>query len=263
MESNVALLQAASGLERLMFGAQAAGVIKDSSVAQISAFLYYQSNVLAKLEANSAFQRLFKKTIFTQIDKEFGEYVDSKARIKPKSLHHVYEWNKTGDQKARLFKLRQLDGPGLSFKLDFEYKLSKTSVPSKNKKQRKRYIFANKASVMEEGMPVVIRPKSAERLVFEIDGIPVFMPKGSSVMVKRPGGTASRNQFVLAYSQYFSGPLVSSAIKNSGFQSIFNSKMVKAMKLPADIKKVKYSFSANAVKLQAESSLTASFGGAL
>lgn len=57
--SGVALLQAASGLERLMTGASAAGVLKDSTVAQISAFLYYQSNVAAKLTSNQSFQRLF------------------------------------------------------------------------------------------------------------------------------------------------------------------------------------------------------------
>ena len=70
METNgVALLQAASGLERLMVGASDAGVIKDSNVAQISAFLYYQANVAAKLTSNKAFQRLFKTKIFSQIER--------------------------------------------------------------------------------------------------------------------------------------------------------------------------------------------------
>ena len=263
MESNVALLQAASGLERLMVGVPQSGPIKDSNVAQISALLYYQANVLSKIESNAAFQRLFKKTIFAQIDKEFGEYIDSKARIKPQSLHHVYEWNRAGRSSARLFKLRQIDAMGLSFKIDFDYKLSKTSVPSKNKKQKKKYIFANKASVMEIGLPIVIRPKSAERLVFELDRITVFMPKGSSVTVKRPGGSGARNQFKLAYSQYFSGQLVSAAIRNSGFQNIFNLKMAQALDAPIDIKKVKYSFSPNTIKKQADAALERSFGGSL
>ena len=35
---------------------------------------------------------------------------------------------------------------------------------------RRRHMFANKAEVMEAGKPLVIRPKNAERLVFEIDG---------------------------------------------------------------------------------------------
>jgi hypothetical protein len=259
----VGLLQAASGLERLMVGVPQNGPLKDSTVAQVSALFYYQANVLAKLEKDKGFHRLFKKTLFDQINKEFGEYIDAKARIQPKSLHHVYEWNRAGRPTARLFKLTSAEGLGLSFKINYEFKLSKSPVPSKNKKQKRKYIFANKASVMEKGMPIVIRPQSAERLVFEMNGMTVFMPKGASVMVKNPGGSAARNQFDLAYSRYFSGPLVSSAIKNSGFQQIFGTKITKALSAPASIKKVKYSFSPNAVRMEADSALAKEFGGVL
>ena len=263
METNgVALLQAASGLERLMVGASDAGVIKDSNVAQISAFLYYQANVAAKLTSNKAFQRLFKTKIFSQIDKDFGLFIDSQARTKPKSLHHVYEWNKTGQTTSRLFKLNRIDSIGLSFKINYDLKLSKSSVPTKNRKQKSRYVFANKAAVMEKGMPIIIRPKSAERLVFEIDGEVVFMPKGKSVTVKSPGGRASTNQFDLAYSRYFSGPMVSNSIKASGFQNLFGYKFEKAMRVPSSITKVRYSFSPGTIRLQADSALTEQFGGA-
>ena len=259
--SEVALLQAASGLEKLMVGAGASGILKDSNVAQISAFLYYQANVSAKLSSNKAVQKLFKTTIFNQIDKDFGLFIDSQARTKPKSLHHVYEWNKSGQSTSRLFKLNKLDAPGLSFKINYNLKLSKTSVPTKNRKQKSRYIFANKAAVMEKGMPVVIRPKSAERLVFEIDGQAIFMPKGQSVTVKSPGGRASTNQFDLTYSRYFSGPLVSNSIKASGFQNIFGSKFERAMRVPSNISKVRYSFTPGTIRLQADSALTKEFGG--
>ena len=262
MESSVALLQTASGLERLMLGSSGA-FVKDSTVAQISAFLYYQANVMGKLEKNKEFQSLFRNTIFTQINKDFGEYVDALARVKPKSLHHMYEWNKTGQPQSRLFKLKQINPKGLSFQIDYDFKISKTAVPSKNKKQKKKYIFANKASVMEEGKPVVIRPKSAERLVFEIDGIAVFMPKGKSVTIKSPGGKSSTNQFKLAHSIFFSGNLVSSSIKRSGFQQIFNRKISAALKVPANIKRVQYSFSSNQIRSQADAALMSAFGGAL
>lgn len=245
-----------------MVGASSVGVLKDSNVAQISAFLYYQANVAAKLTSNKAFQKLFKTTVFNQIEKDFGQFIDSQARIKPKSLHHVYEWNKAGQATSRLFKINRLDAAGLSFKLNYELKLSKTSVPTKNRKQKSRYVFANKASVMEKGMPIVIKPKSAERLVFEIDGQAVFMPKGQSVTVKSPGGRASTNQFDLAYSRYFSGPLVSNSIKASGFQNIFGTQFEKAMKVPSSITKVRYSFSPGTIRLQAEAALTEQFGGA-
>lgn len=262
MDSSVALLQTASGLERLMAGS-APGIIKDSTVAQVSAFLYYEASVLSKLEANAAFKNLFKKTIFNQIEKDFGQYVDAQARTKPKSLHHVYEWNKVGNPTARLFNLYLIDTGGLSFRIGRDFKLSKSTVPSKNKKQKKKYVFANKASVMEEGMPIVIRPKSAERLVFELDGATVFMPKGSSVTVKRPGGKSATNQFALTYGRFFGGQLVNSSIKASGFQRIFNTKIAKALEAPINIKKVQYSFSAGKIRMQADAALSSSFGGSL
>jgi hypothetical protein len=259
---STALLQVASGLERLMVGSPTSGPLKDSNVAQISAFLYYQANIMGKLEENEAFKNLFKTTIFNQIDKDFGLYIDAMARTKPKSLHHVYEWNKPGIEAARLFKLRQMPGVGLSFGIDYDFKLSKSTVPNKNKKQKTKYKFANKAAVMEAGMPVTIRPRSAERLVFELDGIAVFMPKGSSVTVKSPGGKASTNRFSLAYSIFFSGNLVNLSIKNSGFQQIFGNKIGQALSLPTNIKKVQYSFSPNTIRRQADFELTKAFGGA-
>ena len=262
MDSSVALIQTASGLERLMAGS-VPGVIKDSTVAQISAFLYYEAAVLSKLTSNAEFKNLFKTTIFKQIEKDFGQYVDAQARTKPKSLHHVYEWNKTGNPTARLFDLHLIDTGGLSFRIGRDFKLSRSSVPSKNKKQKKRYVFENKASVIEEGMPIVIRPRSAERLVFELDGATVFMPKGSSVTVKRPGGKAATNQFALTYGRFFGGQLVNSSIKSSGFQRIFNAKIARALNVPINIKKVQYSFSAGKIRMQADAALSSSFGGSL
>lgn len=261
MESNVALLRAASGLERLMVGGPKDAIIKDSNVAQISAALYYQANVIAKLSNSKAFKETFKKTIYKQIIEDFGNYIDAKARTNPKSLHHVYEWKKTGNKTARLFNLTMIDGEGISFKISSEFKQSKSFVP--NSESKRKHVFANKASVMEAGMPLIIRPRHSERLVFESNGITVFMPKGASVTVKRPGGAKARNQYSLAYSQFFSGNLVNESIKKSGFQRIFNAASSKALKIPTNIKKVQYSFSPNTVRSQADSAVVQAFGGAL
>lgn len=255
------LVAAASGLEGLMVGNRDNPMIKDSTVAQISAFVYYQSHVLAKLESNKEFQNLFGKVIFQQIEKDFTLFIDSQARTKPRSFHHVYEWGKAGNSQARLFKLNKLTQDGLSFKLDYEFLPSVTNVP--NRSSKRRYKFENKASVMEAGMPVIISPKAAERLVFKIDNETVFMPKGASVTVQRPGGTAVTNQFRLAYSRWFSSDLVNLSIKKSGFQKIFNSSLTRALSIPGDIKRVKYSFSRNTIRTQADMALKQSFGGVL
>ena len=235
------------------------GLIKDSTVAQISAAVYYQSHVMAKLMSNKQFQSQFNSIIFNQINEDFGNYIDAKARSNPKSLHHVYEWNKVGQETSRLFKLKKIGSEDLSIKLTYEFKLSKTNVPSKSKS--KRYVFAKKASMMESGVPVVISPRASGRLVFEINGYTVFMPKGASVTVRRPGGAKSTNQFKLAYSQFFTGNLVNLSIKKSGFQKIFNSSLSKSMRIPADIKKVQYKFSPNTIRTQAELALDTAFGG--
>jgi hypothetical protein len=254
------LIQAASGLERMMYANQK-GVLKDSTVAQISAYVYYEAAVIAKLTTNKAFQNAFSKLMFDQINLDFGNYIDALARSKPKSLHHVYEWKKTGNKSARLFKLNKTGQVGLSFGINYEFLPSKSMVPASTGKRR--HMFMNKASIMEQGNPLVIRPKNSDRLVFEIDGETVFMPKGASVTVRRPGGSGARNQFTLAHSRFFSGRLVNDSIKKSGFQRLFNSSMSKALGVPSDIKRVKYSFSANTIRSQADSALTLSFGGAM
>lgn len=259
MDSSTLLIQAASGLEKNMIGSKP-GIFKDSTVAQISALIYYQSHVIAKLSKNKAFINKFHRTVFTQIDKEFGEYLDAKARSKPKSLHHVYEWKKVGDPSARLFKLKALSSDELSFKIETTFLPSRSFVESSG---NRRHVFKQKAFIMEQGNPIKVSPRSAERLVFEFNGMTVFMPKGASVTVKRPGGPGVKNQFMLNHSLFFTGNLVSGAIKRSGFQKIFNDSIRKALRTPSNIKTVKYSFSPNSIRLQADTAIATSFGGVM
>jgi len=260
LDNSALLVQASSGLERMMFANQN-GPLKDSTVAQISAYVYYEASVISKLTTNKQFQNAFTKIMFDQINLDFGNYIDALARSKPKSLHHVYEWKKAGNKTARLFKLNKISDQGLSFRVNYELLPSKSMVPGN--KGKRRHVFVNKAMIMEEGNPLVIRPKNSERLVFEVDGETVFMPKGKPVNIKRPGGSAARNQFTLAHSRFFSGRLVNESIKRSGFQKIFNSSMTKALKVPSDIKKVQYSFSANTIRSQADAALASAFGGVM
>ena len=250
------LVKAASGLEKLMV-AQPSGILKDSLVAQVSAALYYKSHVISNLMNSNSFKSTFKDVIYQQIEKDFGEYIDTKARMNPKSLHHVYEWNRLGNPTSRLFKIKRKNLEGLSFNIQYDFLLSKTFV----KGSSKRHIFKNKAKVMEAGIPVKISPKQAERLVFDINGYTVFMPKGKSVFVKKPGGVAVKNAFETAYNYFFKSNLVNLSIKKSGFQKIFNSSISKALDLPADIKRVKYSFSPNTIRSQAQYAVNSAFGG--
>ena len=259
MDYSIPLIQASSGLRNLMMKSKG-GVFKESLVAQISAYVYYNAQVISKLTANAAFKNKFKEVIFNQIEKDFGEFIDSQARIKPKSLHHVYEWNKAGDPGSRLFKLNKFNTEGLSFSMTYEFLPSKSFASAEG---NRRHVFVNKASVMEAGMPLKIAPRHSKRLVFETNGYTVFMPEGASVMVRRPGGAGVKNSFMMTYSRFFKSNLVNASIKKSGFQQMFNKSMSRALKLPADIKTVKYSFNPNTISIQADAALSSAFGASL
>jgi hypothetical protein len=235
-------------------------IIKDSTVAQISATVYYQAQVMANLTSNKNFQNKFNSMMFKQINEDFGAYIDAKARTAPLAFHHVYEWKRAGNEESRLFELNKLSQDGLSFSIGYNFKLSRSLVPTN--KGKHRHVFANKATIMESGMPVIIRPRSAERLVFDVSGYTVFMPKGAPVTVTKPGGTRVKDSFKIAYKHFFTGNLVNQSIKRSGFQKMFNSSISKALSIPIDIKRVKYSFSPNTVRSQANFALTSAFGGA-
>ena len=258
MDNSSLLVAAASGLQKTMSGTKGT-VLQDSTVAQISAAIYYQAEVISKLTTSKQFQSRFQSIIFKQIQQDFGLYVDAQARTNPKTLHHVYEWNKVGNSGSRLFKLNVTERNGLSFKLGTTFLTSKTPVP--NSFGKKKYVFKNKASVMEAGMPLIISPRAAKRLVFETSTGVVYMPIGASVNVTRPGGGKATGRFQIAHARFFTGNLVNLSIKRSGFQQIFNSSLTKAMKVPSEIKKVKYSFSANTLNMQAESAIASAFGG--
>jgi len=53
---------------------QSGKVIKDSTVAQISAAVFYQAHVMAKLMDSKRLSQEFAKTMFNQINKDFGNY---------------------------------------------------------------------------------------------------------------------------------------------------------------------------------------------
>ena len=124
MDNSALLVQASSGLERMMYANQN-GPLKDSTVAQISAYVYYEAAVISKLTTNARFKAAFTKIMFDQIDTDFGNYIDALARSKPKSLHHVYEWKKAGNKTSRLFKLNRISEDGLSFKINYSLLPSK------------------------------------------------------------------------------------------------------------------------------------------
>lgn len=122
------------------------------------------------------------------------DFVDMNARMDPQKLHHVYEWYQTGSPEARLFDIEYaVSGSGLSINSSFRQSSSVKAGSSTP--------FYDKARIMENGSPVIIRPKRAKVLAFEVDGEMVFTK--NDVVVKNPGGDATRNGYEDTFNMFF------------------------------------------------------------
>ena len=135
------------------------------------------------------------------------EYIDSNARVNPAELQHVYEWYQNGNPNARLFDISyRVSGGGISF--------MGTMSQSKSIKSGSNTPFYNKASIMENGVPVTITPKKSDVLVFESDGKTVFTR--NPINVESPGGPEAEFGFENNFKQFFSAYLSQSLLSVSG-----------------------------------------------
>jgi len=148
------------------------------------------------------FQRIGAETI--ELMKQF---IDSNARANPTALHHVYEWYQTGSPDARLFDLEYtISNLGLSFRSTFSQSASirnGSKVP-----------FYDKARMMEAGVSVTVRPRTAKALRFEVDGETVFTP--NPVTIDNPGGAAVQGSFEKVFDTFFGNYFTQSFLRISG-----------------------------------------------
>lgn len=162
------------------------------------------------------------KTIFLQnLGREtidfMKNYVDISARSNPEALHHVYEWYQTGSPNARLFDLNYtVSNLGLS--------ISGTFRQSNSIQTNSRVPFYNKATIMEQGIPVKIIPKKSSVLVFEQDGETVFTRQ--PVNVSNPGGDAVQGSFEKVIDQFILLYFKQSFLRASGLYDYINKPIV-------------------------------------
>ena len=161
---------------------------------------------LGFLEGAQKAKNVFLNALGKDIIELLNQYIDSNARVSPQTLHHVYEWYQTGSPDARLFDIDYtVSNLGLSFKSSFK---QSTSI-----KQGSKEPFYNKAIIMEQGQAVVIKPKTAEVLKFEIDGEEVFTK--NPVTVLNPGG-ATENGFEKVFDTFFNRYFKQTFLRKSG-----------------------------------------------
>jgi hypothetical protein len=144
----------------------------------------------------------------------FYQYLDGVARMHPGMLHHIYEWGQVGNPTARLVDLGiTLSGRGSTITAEF--------LESQTVKEGSNEPFYDKAQVMEEGIPVVIKEKEAKALFFEIDGLEYF--RMGPITVLNPGGAETRGSFVEVFKEFYNNYLTQVYLKAIKFYKHFES----------------------------------------
>jgi len=152
------------------------------------------------------------------------QYIDSSARTNPGLLHHMYEWNQTGSPNARLFDIDYtISGMGLSIKTTFR---QSTSV-----KNGSTVPFYDKARIIENGIPVTIRPRNASVLAFEDGGEQVFT-KGP-IVIDSPGGAQAQGGFEKTFDSFFNSFFSQAFLRISGVMDYIQNPTVFAKNLSA------------------------------
>ena len=163
------------------------------------------------------------KGIFTVTGEEFVKSVDRYARMNPKKMHHVYEWGKVGEPSGRLFVLERNSVLNGSLIINAKFLPSRMPVPinpellqqGKNGKiVTRRSIFADKATVMEEGRSVSFTAKRI--LSFVGDSGLVFVKPGTQINILHPGGKGVNGAFSEFLLEWYTNNGYS-AMDNSGF----------------------------------------------
>jgi len=143
-------------------------------------------------------------------------YIDSNARTNPSILHHVYEWNQTGSPDSRLYDIDYtISGLGLSFRSSFRQ--------SNSIQDGSNTPFYNKAKIMENGIPVVIAPRQAQALRFELNGEEVFSK--SPVRVNNPGGN-TEGKYEQTFDNFFNKYFTQAFLRSSGIGAYLENPVV-------------------------------------
>jgi hypothetical protein len=130
----------------------------------------------------------------------------------------------TGSPQARLYDISYTTSNlGLSFKSSFS---QSTSI-----KNGSRVPFYDKARIMEQGIPVTIRPKFAQVLAFDDNGEQVFTR--GPVEVLNPGGTEVEGGFERVFDMFFNTYFSQAFLRTSGIAKYLEDPKVYKKNLPA------------------------------
>ena len=149
-------------------------------------------------------QILFNKRLGEYTAEALKLYIDAQARGNQNAFHHVYEWGAVGNKDARLFEIKSSASKRI---ITFTGNFLQSKIPSPTSDK----IFYDKASVMENGIEIVVEPKFSDALSFEIDGEMVFTT--NSVFIANPGGPEVEGSFGRAVENFFNSYFTKSLLK--------------------------------------------------
>lgn len=152
-------------------------------------------------------KKIFLDRLGKSIILSLSQYIDVQARANPSALHHVYEWNQVGSPGARLFNLNySVSNVGLS--------ISSTFKQSRSISEDMTVPFYNKAKIMENGIPVTIRPTKAKALKFNGPNGEVFT--SNPVKIENPGGEEVYKAFESTFDEFMLRYFKQSFLRASG-----------------------------------------------
>jgi hypothetical protein len=163
-------------------------------------------------------KRIFLDNMGKGVVYSLSRYIDVEAKANPSALHHVYEWYQTGSPSARLF--------------DIDYTVSNVGLSLNSTFRQSRSIavdgtvpFYNKATIMENGVPVLIKPKRVA-LRFRTGGQEIFTRK--AVNVRNPGGEEVEGAFERTFDEFMRNYFTQGFLRASGiFDYIQNPRVYK------------------------------------
>lgn len=165
----------------------------DKFMEKVLALANYDSTLLYDLYINPLNKQKINRGAAFLIKNYFNEYMDARARQNPSAYHHVYEFDKTGQSSARLFKCNVTNTPDGSAIINYNF--TQAVEPNKN-----GYLFANKAEVMEKNDPLVITPNSKEYLQYQLEDGQFVKSKRS--IVENPGGVEVTRSFENTFNRF-------------------------------------------------------------
>lgn len=239
-----------------------------TNVAQAAmAAINYEVMVAWHSMGSTAAKQRFMADAYPALKVGLGEYIDAKAHTNPKSLHHVYEWGMVGEPAGRLWKTKMTRTGSGSMRIQYYFVNSKRVVPINPILKKpgpsgsfvsKSHVFKEKAIVMEGGNPVVITRKSSKFLAIpqgRFDGgkfgKEITFTKGP-IVVRNPGGTATKLGFSKAFSMWFRSGLATKYLKTTGAYSRVAARTTRAGKMiPSRIRHVGISGSITVAEIEA------------